>query len=98
MRLLTLTLLTFLSVHLYAQQITQTVRGKIVDQDSQIPLIGATIFIVGSNPVLGSVTDVDGNFRITGVPIGRVTLKITYMGYEEHTVPNLLIGSAKEEV
>ena len=98
MRLLTLTLLTFISVQLYAQQITQTVRGKIVDQDSQMPLIGATIFIVGSNPILGSVTDGEGNFRITGVPIGRVTLKVSYMGYEEHTVPNLLIGSAKEEI
>jgi hypothetical protein len=98
MRLTFITLLTILSLTASAQQITQTVRGKIVDQDSQIPLIGATIFVAGSNPVLGSVTDVDGTFRITGVPIGRVTLKVTYMGYEEQTVPNLLIGSAKEEI
>ncbi len=95
---LTILLLTLLSVQLFGQQITQTVRGKIVDQDSQMPLIGATIFIAGSNPILGSVTDADGNFRINNVPIGRVTLKVTYMGYEEHTVPNLLIGSAKEEI
>ncbi|HEY0653755.1 MAG TPA: TonB-dependent receptor [Chryseosolibacter sp.] len=98
MRLTFIILLTVLGLTANAQQITQTVRGKIVDQDSQMPLIGATIFVAGSNPVLGSVTDVDGSFRITGVPIGRVTLKVTYMGYEEQTVPNLLIGSAKEEI
>jgi hypothetical protein len=98
MRYVFLTLLAVISLNAYSQQITQTVRGKIVDQDSQIPLIGATIFIPGTNPILGSVTDGDGNFRITGVPIGRVTLKVTYMGYEEQTVPNLLIGSAKEEI
>jgi hypothetical protein len=81
-----------------AQQITQNIRGKIVDQDSQMPLIGATVLVAGSSPMIGSVTDIDGNFRLTGVPIGRVTLKVTFMGYEERTVPNLLIGSAKEEI
>jgi hypothetical protein len=81
-----------------AQQINQTVRGTIKDQDSQIPLIGATVIVSGSNPVIGSVTDVGGNFRLNGVPVGRVTLKVTFMGYEERTIPNLLIGSAKEEI
>jgi hypothetical protein len=81
-----------------AQQITQNIRGRIVDQDSQMPLTGATVLVAGSSPMIGSVTDVDGNFRLTGVPIGRVTLKVTFMGYEERTVPNLLIGSAKEEI
>lgn len=81
-----------------AQQISQTVRGTIVDQDSQMPLVGATVIVSGSNPVIGSVTDVNGNFRLTGVPIGRVTLKVTFMGYEERVIPNLLVGSAKEEI
>jgi hypothetical protein len=81
-----------------AQQITQNIRGTIIDQDSQMPLIGATVLVAGSNPIIGTVTDVDGNFRLTGVPIGRVTLKVTFMGYEEQTIPNLLIGSAKEEL
>ncbi len=81
-----------------AQQITQTVRGTIVDQDSQMPLIGASIMIAGSNPPIGAVTGVDGDFRITGVPIGRVTLKVTFTGYEERIIPNILITSAKEEI
>jgi hypothetical protein len=86
------------NLNVIGQQIHQTIRGTIVDQDSEIPLVGATVIVAGSNPILGSVTDMDGNFRITGVPIGRITLKVTFMGYEERTIPNLLIGSAKEEV
>ena len=81
-----------------AQQITQNIRGTIIDQDSQMPLIGASVLVVGSNPLIGTVTDVDGHFRLTGVPIGRATLKVTFMGYEERTIPNLLIGAAKEEL
>jgi hypothetical protein len=88
----------FLLTTASAQQITQTIRGTIVDQDSQTPLIGASIVVVGAEPMIGTVTDVDGNFRLTGVPIGRVTLKVTFMGYEERTIPNLLIGAAKEEI
>ncbi|HEY3405216.1 MAG TPA: TonB-dependent receptor [Ohtaekwangia sp.] len=87
-----------LVTHAFAQTITQTVRGTIVDQDSQTPLIGATIIVVGSNPLIGSVTDVDGHFRLTSVPVGRVTLKVTFMGYEDQVIPNLLVQSAKEEI
>lgn len=81
-----------------SQEITQNVRGTIVDQDSQMPLTGATVVVAGSDPIIGTVTDVDGNFRLTGVPIGRVTLKVTFIGYEERTIPNLLVGAAKEEI
>ncbi len=92
------TLLVLSSMPSPAQQITQTVRGTIIDQDSHTPLIGATVVVKDSNPVIGAVSDIDGNFRITRVPVGRVTLRITYMGYEEATVPNLLVTAAKEEV
>lgn len=81
-----------------AQQIQQTIRGTIVDQDSQMPLIGATVVVVGSTPLIGTTTDLEGRFRISGVPVGRVTLKISFIGYEDRTIPNLLIGSAKEEI
>lgn len=90
--------LTFLLTASLAQEITQTIRGTVLDQDNQMPLIGATILVAGSDPIIGSTTDVNGNFRLTGVPIGRVTLKITFVGYEERIIPNLLIGSAKEEI
>jgi hypothetical protein len=91
-------LLIFGSIVSFSQNIQQTIRGTIVDQDSQMPLIGATIFVVGSNPIIGTITDVDGNFRLTSIPVGRVTLKVTFMGYEERTIPNLLLSSAKEEI
>jgi hypothetical protein len=93
-----LSTLTFVVTTSWAQQITQTIRGTVYDQDNQMPLIGATVLVSGSDPIIGSVTDVDGNFRLAGVPIGRVTLLIKFVGYEDRTMPNLLITSAKEEI
>ncbi len=79
-------------------QTTQTIRGRIVDLDSESPLLGATVKVIDSDPILGSVTDLDGNYRIENVPIGRVNLQVSFVGYEERTIPNVLVTSAKEAI
>jgi len=91
-------LLLFLPVAVAAQQLTQTIRGKIIDKESQEPLIGATVAILTTNPAMGTSTDVNGTFRLDKVPVGRHTLRISYMGYEEQVLPELLLGSGKELV
>ncbi len=80
------------------QELTQTIRGRIIDQDTQSPLIGATVIIAGSDPIQGATTDVNGNFRIDQVKVGRVSLVVSYIGYEDKTIPNFLVSSAKEVV
>lgn len=83
---------------LSAQSITQTVRGRIFDEDSKSPLIGANIIILGSTPLKGAVTDAEGNYRLDNVGLGRITLQIRYLGYEEKTIPNVLVSSGKEVI
>ena len=86
------------SITANAADLHQTIRGIITDQDSKTPVIGANVIIINSNPLLGSSTGINGDFRIDKVPLGRVSLKISCIGYEEKIIPNLLIGSAKESV
>ena len=50
----------------------QTVRGKVIDQDSKTSIIGANVIVIGSNPIMGTSTDLDGNFRIDNVSVGRI--------------------------
>ncbi len=61
-------------------------------------MIGATVVVMGSDPILGTTTDVDGRFAINAVPTGRVDLQIRMIGFEEQRMPNLLLTSAKELV
>lgn len=77
---------------------TQIVKGTIVDDHSQYPIIGASVILVGSDPLLGTITDLDGNFELTGVPIGRQTLAVQYIGYKTITLPNILVTSGKQVV
>ncbi len=81
-----------------AQDFTQTVRGKIMDLNTQQTIIGANVIIVGSNPLKGASTGIDGKFTISDVSVGRVNIQITAMGYEPQLLSNIIIESAKEKV
>jgi hypothetical protein len=94
---LTLSLLLAANL-LLAQELTQTIRGWVIDQQSQAGIVGANVIVQNSEPLLGSSTDADGNFRIANVPIGRHTLLITSIGYENAVIPELVVGSGKEVV
>lgn len=89
--------LFFLSVTTAANaQITQTVRGQVVDMETKVPLIGATIVLAGSST--GTTTDVNGNFSLKSVPIGRINIQISYLGYEPLLLSELQLTSGKELV
>jgi len=95
---LTIIAIAFFTTLVYSQKPTQTVRGTIIDADNQMPLIGATLMIPGSDPLIGTVTDLDGKFRLENIPVGRIILKLSYIGYETKTIPNIVVNSGKEVV
>ena len=77
---------------------TQTIKGTILDKLSQQPLIGAKVIIVGSEPLVGAVTDFDGNYKLPNLSPGRYELTISYTGYKNQTASNLILTSGKELV
>ena len=56
------------------------VKGCIKDRQSKEPLIGATVTVVGSG--VATVTDVDGNFALSGLRDGIYDIEIKYVGYK----------------
>ncbi|MEI7584276.1 TonB-dependent receptor [Runella sp.] len=92
-------LIALFSTHeVIAQSATQTVRGKITDAASKAPVVGATVVVVGSNPLNGTTTDAEGNFRLVKVGVGRTALKITYLGYEDIFAKDIIVNAGKEVV
>jgi hypothetical protein len=97
-QLLLLPVILLMTTVTRAQVNTQTVRGTVVDSDTHEPLIGATVMVPGSDPLIGASTDLDGRFTLNNVPAGRIDLQVRMVGYEEQRLTNLLVNSAKELV
>ena len=81
-----------------AQESGQTVRGVVTDRDTRVPLIGATVVVVDSDPLQGASTDAAGRFVLQSVPLGRQTLQVRYLGYELRVLPNVLVHAGQETV
>lgn len=78
-------------------QITQIVRGSVVDQESQFPLIGVNVTIPQENGTfLGGTTDYNGEFSIENVPLGRIEISFSYLGYNDVQLSDIIVNSAKE--
>jgi len=72
-------LLSFLLLAVFTVQAqTGTISGKIIDETG-LGLPGASVVIKGQSR--SSSTDVNGNYRIAGVPNGTVTLTASFIGY-----------------
>lgn len=76
----------------------QTIRGQVFDKDAKSSLPYATVQILNTDPAVGTTTDIDGKFEIKNVPVGRYTLKVSFVGYTDAFIPELLVGSGKEVV
>jgi hypothetical protein len=96
-RIILLLLTFFFSVtSSFAQQFTATIKGRITDKDSKQALWGVSVGIISCSPPLGTTTDENGNFKIMNVPVGRHTLRFTYVGYADAGVSEVLLTSGKE--
>ncbi|MFT5823252.1 MAG: hypothetical protein ACI8ZM_004513 [Crocinitomix sp.] len=86
-------ILLFLTSTTYGQGITKTIRGTVTDKETFAPLIGAKILLLDSDPLIGAVTDDEGNFRLENVPVGRQSVRVTYLGYEPFLLQNIDLTS-----
>jgi len=92
-------LLFFVPVSVWGQEthtkLTQTIRGVITDAASGEAVPFASVALV-DHPEKGAVSDNDGNFQISNIPVGRHTVKATYLGYEPAIIKEIMVSSAKE--
>jgi hypothetical protein len=91
------TLVFVLAVGLSWSQ-TGIIKGRVVDEQSQLPLIGATIELVNAQTATGVITDDNGYYTLENVPVGRQTIRVSYIGFEAITVPNIVVTTGKDAI
>ncbi len=90
--------LSALLLKLQAQTLQGTVKGRVVEAVTGLPLPGAAVVVLESEPQLGGVADEAGYFKIERIPSGRVSLEVRFMGFESLTFKNLWLSPAKDLV
>ena len=59
---------------------TQTVTGVVISEEDGQPVIGASVLVKDTQ--LGTITGIDGDFKLTNVPSSAKTLVISYIGMQ----------------
>ncbi|WP_303318903.1 TonB-dependent receptor [Flavivirga abyssicola] len=75
---------------------TGIIKGLVIDKQSEIPLPGATVELLNQDKSIGVITNENGYFTLKNVPLGRQAIRISYVGYEPLTLPNLDVTSGKD--
>ena len=92
----TILLLLFVSSAGFAQNNKQTIRGNVTDKLSQTPIIGAMIQI--NNSEIKAITDGKGNYFLAEITPDRYDIKVSFVGYKEVVIPNVIVTSGKEVI
>ena len=74
---------------------SQTLRGLIIDKSIKTVLAGATIELIGDINKNTIATN-DGSFKFDFIPVGRYTIRVSFVGYKTITIPNIPLESGKE--
>ncbi len=99
MRYLLLSINLLFSISLLAQSPTQTVRGKVVDEESKYPLEAVEVALrMADGQVLNTLTESDGTYRIEGVKVGRQAMLFRVGGYQKVVLENIEVTSGKEVI
>ena len=59
---------------------TQTVTGVVISEEDGQPVIGASVLVKDTQ--LGTITGIDGDFKLTNVPSSAKTIVISYIGMQ----------------
>lgn len=95
-RLLSLLFALLSTLALHSQGV---IEGRILDAQSKNPLEFTNVVLrrhAGNQIIKNAHSDVEGKFTLRGIPHGRYTLSVTYLGYKEHrTEISISSGNAK---
>ena len=87
---------TLISTLTFGQNNKQNIRGVIIDKLTQAPLKGATVSL--NNNKKSVIADTNGLYTISELNPGRYDVKVSYNGFKDAYIPNVVVTSGKETI
>ncbi|MDR2586063.1 MAG: TonB-dependent receptor [Prevotellaceae bacterium] len=89
-------LVAFIHPVLLMAQPVGTIRGVVTDGASGQALPYVTVVVLYANPPVVTTTNLEGNFCLNNMPVGRYDIQSSFMGYESVVSKEILVSSGKE--
>lgn len=83
--------MAFLCQTVYSQN---AIKGRITGQNNE-PLIGASIYVIQQNK--GTISDSKGEFQLNNLPNGKISIQVSYIGYQNQ-VKSVILNNSKIEL
>jgi hypothetical protein len=80
-----------------SQTITQTIKGIVVDKQTQMPIPGVIVQLINSEPIIATSTNEKGEFKLSNTPIGRWQINFQMVSYKEKYI-TIILNAGKESV
>ena len=77
-------------------QVRGSVSGRVVDQRTRHAIPFANVALIGAQR--GGLTDSEGQYLITGVPVGTYEISVRFLGYRQVSRPGVTVTAGKSVV
>ena len=71
-------------------QTTGKISGKVIDADTNEPIMGANILVLGTN--MGTSSDVDGNYYLINLDPISYDITVSVIGYQQTIYKNIVVS------
>ena len=75
------------------ETLSGSIHGRMTDSETGAPLAGGHVVCAGTG--FGSVTDENGRYEISRLPVGSYTIRMSYIGYETRFVTDVIVKSKR---
>ena len=75
---------------------TGKIKGKIIDSDSQQPLVGVNVYLDGT--AIGTASDESGKYLIINISAASYTVVVSYVGYQTIKMNDVVINADRTTI
>ncbi len=85
--------LSLLIANFSAQSSLGTIKGKVLSEKDNEPVINANVYVMVNSYKVGASTDMDGNFTINALPAGTYDIIISNMEFDSAQVIGFIVNA-----
>lgn len=85
----------------HTEAVLTVISGKVIDEATKMPVEYASVAVYSvkdSSLVTGTISDIDGNFKISGLSAGEYYIQVNFVGFEKKAIEKISLNNRRNNV